>query len=140
MKKMSDSWMVGGVLLAGVAAMLGITRGCNMACNNQTLSHPNHTTHSYATGIGGHIEYTTYSDGTSDIKRFPDLHRVYESEFFEEIDGDTKIDRIRTTGAEWRFNQLTEFLVREKDYSDNKKRFDQADALLQELQAKYRNE
>lgn len=117
--------------------LLGL-RGLNNLCNNRTINKPSYETHSYATGLTGHIEYTKYHDGSKDVKIYPSLgHRLWDSELHQDLDGDGKIDRIRRQGAEWKMNRLSELLVRENDYLTNKKRFDEADKRLQELTRKY---
>ncbi len=125
-----------GIGITGVS-LLGV-RGCNMAFNDRVIDTPSYHIISYATGLNGHIEYTKYSDGSRDIKEYPGLgHRLFDSQLFQDLDGDKKIDRIRQNGSEWKMNSLSELLVRKHDYETNKERFDKADNLLNELINKY---
>lgn len=123
-----------------LALLLFGVRGCNNLFNNRTINKPSYETHSYATGLTGHVEYTKYHDGSQDIKIYPSLGpRLWDSELHQDLNGDGKIDRIRRQGAEWKMNRLSELLVRENDYLTNKKRFDKADKKLLELMEKYNN-
>lgn len=125
--------------MAGILAIpFLVGRGCNMACNNRTIDRPAYHTESYATGITGHVEYTKYSDSSQDVKIYPGLsHRLFDSELYQDLDGDGLVDRIRQNGSEIKMNRLSELLVREHDYEANKDRFDKADAKLQELMEEY---
>ncbi|MDI6721494.1 MAG: hypothetical protein QMD85_03825 [Candidatus Aenigmarchaeota archaeon] len=129
--------MIGAVLIGffGTVA-LGI-RIYNNQWNNQEKKTPGYHMISHATGVGGHIEYSRYSDGSHDVKVYPDLHRFFDSDLYQDLDGDGDVDRIRRQGAEPKMNRLTELLVREHDYESNRERFDKADNLLQELMKKY---
>lgn len=123
---------------AVLAALGGGMRACNNSWNNRIIEKPTHYTTSYATGLTGHVEYTRYTDGSQDVKRYPGLgHRLWDSELHQDLDGDGLVDRIRKNGAEWKMNRLNELLIREYDYDDNQERFDSADKQLQELAAKY---
>jgi len=126
-------------IFAGILGVMALgVRGCNMAWNNRTLNKPAYTSHSYATGLYGHTEFTKYSDGSRDVKIYPGFaHRLFDSELHQDLDGDGKIDRIRQNGAEWKMNRLSELLVRENDYSFNQERFDEADEQLQKLTREY---
>lgn len=126
----------------GVAGIIGSlflgVRGCNVAFNNRTIDNPSFISHSYAVGLYGHVEYTKYSDGSRDVKIYPGFaHRLFDSELHQDLDGDEEVDRIRRNGAEWKMNRLSELLVRENDYEDNKERFDEADEQLRQLIDKY---
>jgi hypothetical protein len=119
------------------AALLG-ARGCNMAFNNRTINKPAYHTESRATGLAGHVEYTRYSDGSQDVKIYPNLgHRLFGSELHQDLDGDGLVDRIRQDGPEWKMNRLNGILVRKHDYQANKERFDESDRQLQELTTEY---
>lgn len=127
-----------GVYAGIILAMLGGVRGCNMALNNRTLDKSAYHIESRATGLTGHVEYTRYSDGSKDVKKYPGIgHRMFDSELHQDLNGDGLVDRIRRNGAEWKFNRLSKLLVREHDYQANKDRFDKADAQLQNLMVKY---
>ena len=130
-------WALG--MYAGALALGALlTRGCNCAWNNREISKPSHQTISYSTGITGHVEYTRYDDGTRDVKIYPGLsHRLFDSELYQDLDGDGLVERIRRNGAEWKMNRLNKLLVREHDYAEHKEEFDEADQKLQELIEKY---
>jgi len=131
---------LGAILFVGTLLVLplGGVAGCNRAFNNKTIETPAYELHSYGTGINGHVEYTKYSDGSQDIKVYPGWgHRMFDSDLFQDLDGDGKVDKIRRNGAEWKMNSIREILVREQDYKANKKRFDNADERLQDLMVTY---
>lgn len=111
----------------------------NRALNNRSIERPAHQTESRAIGIYGHIEFTRYSDESIDIKEYPGFapHRLFDSELYQDLNGDGLVDRIRQNGAEWKMNRLSELLVREYDYEAHKDRFDEADKQLQGLMVKY---
>ncbi len=135
MNSLSKEIVIVGAMIA--VSLVGV-RGCNMAWNNRTLNKPAYTSVNYATGLSGHVEYTRYADGSQDVKDYPSLgHRLFDSELHQDLNGDGLVDRIRQNGAEWKMNRLTDLLVRENDYQDNKNRFDEADKQLQELMVKY---
>ena len=139
---MRDSLKMIGVsvgIFAGIMGpvLLGV-RGCNMALNNRSIEKSAYHLESRATGLNGHIEYTRYSDGSQDVKKYPGLgHRLFDSELHQDLNGNGLVDRIRKNGAEWKMNRLSELLAREDDYQSNKERFDEADKQLQGLMEKY---
>ena len=136
--RIKDSYKTIGAGIAIVAALLGGVRGCNMAWNNRSTVKPAYQTESRATGLYGHVEFTRYSDGSQDVKEYPGFaHRLFDSELHQDLNGDGLVDRIRQNGAELKMNHLSELLVREHDYDSHKERFDEADAQLQDLMAKY---
>jgi len=138
---MKESWKVLGTFAGTIGIAFLLIRGCNMACNNREINKPSHQTVSYATGITGHVEYTRYSDGSQDVKIYPGIgHRFWDSELYQDLDGDGLVDKIRRNGAEWKMNRLSELVVREHDYESHKERFDKADATLQELTEEYGKE
>jgi hypothetical protein len=99
---------------------------------------PTYEMESYSTGIYGHVEYVVYSDGSQDIKVYPNLsHRNSQSELYQDLNGDGSVDRIRLQGSELKFNRLNDILVRDSDYSTHTEQFDEADQMLQELMEKY---
>jgi len=126
------------------AATIGIgilflgTRGCNMAFNNRQINKPSCNIVSRATGLMGHVEYVKYKDGSADVKIYPNIwgHRYASSKFYQDLNGDGKIDRVRINGPKWQFHKLKLAATRD-DYEANKKQFDYADRLLQELKRKY---
>lgn len=119
------------IVLSGV-------RACNTAWNNKTISNPGYQTESYSSGIFGHVEFTTYSDNSHDIKIYPGLsHRYFNSQLNQDLNGDGLVDRIRESGGEVRMNSLKNILTRENDYNTNKKLFDKADEQLKYLINKY---
>lgn len=56
---------------------------------------------------------------------------------YQDLNGDKKVDRIRRNGAEWKFNRLSELLIREYDYAKHEKKFNEADKLLRKLIKNY---
>ncbi|MCK9595871.1 hypothetical protein M0R19_01660 [Candidatus Pacearchaeota archaeon] len=142
MKEKLNSAILKGIPLLMIAAImgtaLGITRIGNNFFNNKIRKKPTYYSVSYATGITGHMNYVSYSDGSQEFKEYPGLgHRWFDSDLCQDFNGDGKVDRIRRNGAEWKYNSLTEILVREYDYDSHKKRFDDADRKLKELNSKY---
>ena len=135
---MKNGWKKLGLYVGAIGLMLALTRGCSMLWNNRRIEEPAYQTVSYATGITGHVEYTRYADGSQDVKTYPGLgHRMFDSELYQDLDGDNLVDRIRRNGAEWKMNRLSELLVRDQDYDANQERFDEADKTLQELMEEY---
>jgi len=122
---------IGGVLLG--------TKACDMAFNNQTVLKPGYFMKSKATGIMGHEEYVQYTDGSREVKLYPNIigHRYGSSEFYQDLNGDGKVERIRINGPEWKMHKLETILIRENDYETNKEKFDKADQKLQELMKQY---
>lgn len=114
------------------------TRGCNMVFNNKDVDKLGRHTISKSTGLLGHVEYTKYNDNSSDLKTYPSIlgHRYSSSKLYQDLDGDSKIDRIRINGPEWQMNRIKDILIREYDYEDNQKEFDKGDELLK----KYSNQ
>lgn len=121
-----------------IGAIIGGEWGCNLACNNRTLKHREFENHSFSTGISGHVEYTKYSDGSRDVKVYPTIN-TYESEFYQDLNGDGKVDRIRQNAFGGKMQRLNEILIRTHDYEANQERFDEADKRLQSLIAKFDN-
>lgn len=133
----TDNIRVIGPALVFGAIIFGGARACNVAWNTRNIETPAHHTESYATGLNGHIEYTLYYDGSQDVKVYPSLgHRLFDSELYQDLNGDNVVDRIRQNGGEFKMNRLTELLVRDFDYQTHKDRFDEADALLRKVQGK----
>lgn len=128
--------MLYGAIIGG--ALLG-TRVCNSAFNNQTVNKPSYFMKSDSTGLYGHQEYVQYSDGSREVKRYPNYlsHRYGSSELCQDLDGDGKVDRIRINGPEWKMHKLETILTRENDYENHKSKFDAADKKLQEMMTKY---
>ncbi|MDD5192037.1 MAG: hypothetical protein PHH54_01640 [Candidatus Nanoarchaeia archaeon] len=128
--------IVSAAIILG-AALLG-SKIYNSALNNRSINKPAYHTESCATGLSGHIEYTRYPDGSQDVKIYPGIsHQYADSKLYQDLNGDGIVDRIRENGSLLKANRLTEILIREHDYSQNKKRFDEADKQLQELMTKY---
>jgi len=127
-----------GIYVGVFVASLGLTKGYNMLCNNRTINKPAYHMESRAIGLNGHIEYTKYADNSQDVKEYPGLgHRLFDSQLFQDLNGDNLVDIIRKNGSELKMNRVTELLVRKHDYNSNKERFDKADKKLQELAKKY---
>ena len=107
------SWMVYVVILS--AGFL-VTMGLNMLWNNREIIEEEYTSKSITTGLVGHVEYTSYKDGSQDVKVYHGLgHRLFGSELHQDLDGDDEIDRIRYNAPEWRFNRLTKILIKGRD-------------------------
>jgi len=123
-----------GFYILPFGLLFGAFRGCNMSHNNKVINTSAYSMKSYATGINGHIEYIVYTNGSQDIKEYPGIsHRFWDSKLYQDLDGDNLVDRIRQNGAEIKMNKLSELLVREYDYKNNKEKFDKADNLLNKL-------
>lgn len=135
-KTLIDSpWIYLGV---GFFALFGGIRGCDMALNNRNITTLAHKTHSYATGLTGHVEYTKYADGSREVVNFPSFgSRFFDVESHQDLDGDGDVDRIRRIGSELKMNRLSGLIVREQDYDSNKERFDEADSQLSSLIKEY---
>ena len=113
-------------------------RACDMAWNHGTVDKGTYKTAFYAIGLNGHVEYTKYMDGSQDILLYPGLgFNFFDSELYQDLDGDGRIDRIRQNAAEWKMNTLNEILIRKQDYERHKKRFDEADVLLRKIIKRY---
>jgi hypothetical protein len=127
--------------IKGIAISLGVMasvflglKGCNMALNNRTVIKPNYITESHSSGLYGHVEYTRYKDGSRDVKIYPPfMQGLFDSELHQDLDGNGTVDRIRKNSGSWKMNRLNELLIRENDYSPNRKRFNEADEQLKEL-------
>ncbi len=127
------------IFVAGVVgiSLLG-TRGCNIAFNNRTIETPAYHFISRATGLSGHVEYTSYTDGSQDVKIYPGLgHRFFDSLLYQDLNGDGLVDRIRQNGAEWELNCLDGLYIREFDYDMHREEFDEADVVLGGLIEEY---
>jgi len=132
-------------LASAVLIVLGITtlghKGCNNYFNNRVFSNKSYQTVSYTTGILGHVDFTVYSDCSSDIKVYSKKgHRFFDSELQQDLDGDGIVDRIRREGSEIKANRLVGILVRKDDYDSNKSSFDRADRMLDFLKWRYRSD
>lgn len=135
--KSSDVVVAAGVIVF-IAALAGFISLPNYLWNNGMDMEKGCTTYSYSIWPWGHVEYTEFKDGTFSIKEYPSLgHRSLDSVYYEDLDGDGKIDRIRESGPEWKANSYQRTLVREYDYMDFKGEFEAADRLLAELKQKY---
>ncbi|MFA6088815.1 MAG: hypothetical protein WC755_03045 [Candidatus Woesearchaeota archaeon] len=125
---------VGTGFLLFSLTIFGIGRGCNSYFNDKTQNTQSHYTVSKPTGISGHTEYTRYKDGGVDVKVYPNFgHRYFDSKFYQDINGDGKVDRIRISNGEVRGNSLNKILDREYDYNQNKVEFNGADSLVLQL-------
>ncbi len=130
-----------GLIFAGMigASALGVISVYNRLLNDRTINKSKYITVSRVAGLFGHIEYTRYFDGSRDIKEYPGIftHRYLSSDFYQDLQGDGLVDRIRENGSEFLLNRFGKLLVRESDYSSHKKEFDKADKKLQRLMARY---
>lgn len=125
------------ILVFGVT--LGGMRACNSAWNDKTIDNSGYKTESHASGIFGHTEFTTYTNGSHDVKIYPGFidHRYFNSQLSQDLDGDGLVDRIRQDGSEFRMHSLKRILTREHDYNTHKELFDKADNQLRDLILKY---
>lgn len=124
-----------GLVLAVVAVA---SRGCNNLWNNRTLKTNSSITHSFATGINGHVEFTKYRKGGCDAKVYHSLGHTYlDSELLEDFDGDGKVDRIRSNRGDFLYNRQSELLVRTDDFEEYRHRFEESDAYMAELRSLY---
>tara|TARA_Y100000034_G_C6732953_1_gene324834 strand:+ start:244 stop:654 length:411 start_codon:yes stop_codon:yes gene_type:complete len=115
---------------------LVIPLSCNLVMNNHNHRTPDQKTHSRSSGVYGHEIYTRFSDGSQEVGIHPGYPRSFESKLFEDLDGDDKVDRIRTTSNEFWMNQEN-ILTRGSDYKSNSKDFDNGDRLLKRLAEEY---
>ncbi len=141
MRDVAKSFALRGACIGaifGVAALMA--RRYNEYCNNQHLSHPGYAVVSSARGICGHTEYSRYEDGSQDVKVYFGLgHDLFDSLFYQDINGDGKVDRIRRESGKIKMNRLEELLMRTYDYQQHKKDFDEADRVLRGQMQKYQN-
>jgi hypothetical protein len=112
-------------------------RGCNHYFNNQNISKKLYHLVSEPYGLNrGHIEYIRYADGSQDVKIYGNF-RDSKSSFYQDLDGDGRVDRIRINSSRFKANRLSGLFIREQDYETHKEEFDKADRKLQELINKY---
>ena len=124
--------------LSLIGGLIGGAFLINSAWNNKSIKNDSYSLISYATGIAGHVEYVKYSDSSQEVKTYPNLgHRLFISEFNQDINGDGLVDRIRQNRSELGANSLKKLLVRANHYPTNQEAFDKADKQLQELMIKY---
>lgn len=124
------------ILGGAVSLPLGIAYLQNSITTNRTISKPAYVMFSEARGLG-HIEFTKYKDGSSDVKAYPTLRWNISSDLMQDLNGDGKVDRIRMQGTWFKKERLNDILVREYDYSKHQSEFDNADSTLQELMQRY---
>ena len=120
-------------LLLGVlfGSIIGISRGCNVHFNSYETKTSKYHTVSKATGVGEHIDYTKYDDGTEEVRVRPGL-RLNPEKIYSNSGQDNKVDRIRNHSNH---TGKLELFIRETDYENNKEEFDKADQLLLEYRA-----
>jgi hypothetical protein len=123
-------------VFASTGALMLVFRGCQNY-SNKKISHPAYAAVSYATGSSGHIEYAKYRDGSQDVKIEPE-YNYSERLFYQDLDGDGRVDRIRINKGSTSNYCLDTILVRENDYEKNKEMFDEADRTLKGLAEKFR--
>ena len=124
-----------GLVVGAGLAILGGFRFFNGLSNDKKINHkPAYEMTSHATGwFSGHTEYTRYADGSQDVEEYP--ARGYFSTFYQDLNGDGLVDRIRKNGTGM-FRRPAELLIRAQDYQTHKKEFDEADKKLRELASK----
>jgi hypothetical protein len=106
----------------------------------QKITHPSYNAVSFTTGFTlGHIEYTRYKDSSQDVKIEPKWN-YQDRLFYQDLDGDNVVDRIRINSGSTKSECLDTILVRENDYEKNKEQFDDADKTLRELAEKYKSQ
>lgn len=136
----NSAWSLVVIILLLLGLVFGIPLTINHHFNDKEMRDAAYVSHSYAKGLGGHVEYTVYTDGRTDIKIYPGWgHRLFDSVLYQDLDGDGKIDVIRENGPEWKNNSLQKLLVRSTGYAENKEYFEKADGMLRELRQKYPN-
>ncbi len=134
---MKNQLITGSVAATVLGAALLIARACNVHYNDRQIKTPSYQMVSIPKGIGGHIEFTRYANGSQDVKIYPSFgHRISGSELDEDINGDGKVDRIRKQGSEFTMH-ASELLIRSDDYDTRREDFDEADSRLKELIEKY---
>lgn len=127
-KYIGKAALVLGLLFGSI---FGIARGCNVHFNSYETKTQKYHTVSKATGIGEHIDYTRYADGTEEIRVAPGNRWASEKMYFNS-GNDPEVDRIRKHSIH---TGKLELLIRETDYAKNKEEFDKADQLLLEYRA-----
>jgi len=134
---MKDRTIIALAIVGVIATPLAIMRGCNSYFNNKEVDHPSYQTHSFATGIDGHTEFTRYEDGSQEVLTIPSLHRMWESRISLDIDGDNIVDRIRIIDGEHKSNK-SELLIREDDFDgDRGSEFYYEDKKMRELSLRF---
>ena len=128
---------IGFILLAClVVALIGY--GINTAFNRRIIEHEAYTSYNQVHGPLGHIEYTVYKNGATDIKVYNSVgHRAVGSLLYQETNGDNYVDKIRRNGPEWRFNQLVYILLAETDSVTHEKDFEKANEMLARMREKH---
>ncbi len=118
----------------GVSGTTILTMGVvNNALNNQAINKPGYSLFSEANGLYGHTEYLRYENGSQEVIIFPSHRYSYEVKFFNDLNGDGFVDRIRSNGNGLKFNKLQEVLIRKHDFDSHKTEFAEADSTLQAL-------
>lgn len=117
-----------------------ISFGYHAYCNNWNETTDSYTAHSFAVGLGGHIEYVVYGSGMQDVKVYPSWgHRYTESTFYQDSNGDGLVDFIRINGPEYTYHSLEGAYERSEDYDAHREEFQEGDRILQNLMKKYKN-
>ncbi|MFT4308219.1 MAG: hypothetical protein ACMXYM_02510 [Candidatus Woesearchaeota archaeon] len=136
-RRSGDGLGLAAALAIGLGG-LGFVTGLNAALNTQTIITPSHTTITRPQGLLGHVELTVFADGSAEVKRYHGFgHRFFASDFYQDLNGDGRVDRIRRNGPEFAMNRHLGVHVREHDYPEHSDLFDRADAEVRRLLEKY---
>ncbi len=134
--KISRALAIPAAVLTG---LFGGARLLNYHFNDTQIRNSAYKAFSYSTGIGGHIEYVKFSDGSQEVKIYPNMRYDISSELHQDLNGDGLVDRIRMSGSIFTNDRLKDILVREYDYASNKDKFEEADKRLKDLESKFGN-
>ena len=108
--------IVVGALSVGL--ILGVGVLLNRAVNNKTIDKPGYHLISRSEGIVRHTRYFRYADGSQEVFS---IHGFGPDNFYTDTNGDNLVDRIIIHD---------EAFLRETDYAQHKKEFDDADKEL----------
>ena len=134
MSKKTELW----ISIVVTVLFTGTLLGTNRLLNNRTFNEPGYCGVSFATGLNGHTEFLTFANGSVEVKVYPGIgHRLWDSDLFQDHEGNGSVDTMRRNGAEWKANRLSHMLVRSHDYQKNRELFDDADQLLKKLKNKH---
>jgi len=130
----------GLLIAAAVVGVYFVSNWMNSMHNTKHVVTKGYQLESVSNGMDGHTEFIRYKDGSCDIKIIPKKESYDDTQYYQDLDGDGLIDRIRRSSNFTTTNRrLTELLIRKHDYSSKKSDFDKADNTLSKLMDKYPN-
>ncbi len=136
-------WYNSIALLGGISIASVITFGSILSsCNDYNITRPNLVSNSRPIGkiLSGKIEYTKLKDGSEEI--YIDAATFFvrneKVRIYQNLDGDDKVDRIRVQSYKMRgVTALEDILIRNLDFDQYSKEFEEADKLLLQQREKY---